>query len=1652
MGEGAVLPDRGIPGGAIVHESQRARVTRIFVPGLALVRKEPLGPDAQRRFQHEVAILERLRGLIGVAQVLDEPRYPGSITLADAGEASLAEKVKPLALDDLIGLAAGLAKAVAGMHGRGVLHRDICPANILLSSDGAPCLVSFGLARSLAEIRPEFSHHSQIVGTLAYLAPEQTGRTGRPVDQRADLYALGATLYELATGEPPFGSGDPLRLTHDHLARVPAPPGEINPAVPEMLSAIIMHLLEKEPDDRYQSADGMVYDLQRLRESGAPTAAAPRVGGRDFPLRLLPPSRLIGRDDEVVALSDAFADALAGGCRGVLVGGAAGVGKTALVDQLRPVVTGNDGWFVAGKFDQYRRDLEFDGIFQAFGALGRLLLAEPEGELVELRQRMLTALGPNTGMAAAAVPEFAALLGVPGEAGDPLTAHVRVQQSALETLRAVASPKRPLVVFFDDLQWAGPTAVGVIDLVFRERVEGLLLVGAYRDEVDPTHPLAASLSRWRHQPGVTHLQLVNLAGPSVAALVAEILRVDSAPAGALAELIEPHTRGNPYETVELLNTLRHEGMLSASSTGWRWDESAVRSLLAHAEVAELPMARLVALPTSSRELLEMMACLGGRVELSVLAAATAQSTDAVEQRLAPALEQGVLVAETGAHDAVRFRHDRIREAILAELDDTRRRGLQLAVARRLADTPELFAVAAGQYLPVVEAVTDAGERSQVVALLRRAAEQATLVGDYSQVQTLLSGALRVADAADTATLIQLHTGRLTALFCLGLLEEADADYRSVERLSTTVIQRVDATCVQVRSLTNRKVYPEAIQLAVTALGELGITVPAPERLPELLERYFEYLYRWLDHTDDADDLDRPEITDPTLLAVTCLFNAVFPTTTFAGDTFMQAWLSLEALQIWLDHGTARGIAGPASYSAATAIALRDDYGAAYRASRRIVAVGQARGYEPETSLARFVASYFSCWFEPLESSVGLANRAREGLIKGGDLATAGYTVAHTYGGRLDFVPTLDVYAAEAETALAFVRRVGIEPMGQWVEAYQWLADALRAEISAESGEAVPIDGDADDPAVPFYGDLSRAIAAAVFGDLGSLRRHTVAAMQALPFAVGNYVTAVARLLRGLALAADARTAAADERPGLLSEVDDLIGWLRARAEDAPMNFLHLLRLLEAERAWAAGDVGAAALAFDAARDEVAGRQRPWHRALIAEHAARFAMARGLQHVGIELLAQARQMYLAWGATAKVAQLDSAHPVLRPPADAPGESGEQAAALRRQALILTTGTIDLLGILSASQALSSETTIDGLHARVVDVLGAMTGATGVRLLLCSDDHQDWLLPTPAGGTIRVGGTGSQQTVPMSVLRYAQRIPEPLVVTDAISDDRFARDPYFADIDRCSMLALPVLSRGRLWAVLLLENRLIRGAFTADRLDAVQLIAGQLAVSLDNAQLYSELAASRARIVAAADQARRRIERDLHDGAQQQLVSLVMQLRMVHEEVAPEAGELRMQLNRAVTQATGALDALRDLSRGIHPAILTKGGLSPALHALIRRSPIPVRLDLDIKKRLPDQVEISAYYIVAEALTNAAKHSRASTVTVSVDEKAADGILLLEVGDDGVGGADFTGGTGLVGLKDRVGALAGRMDLQSTRGAGTTLRVELPLTRPYGEPSG
>jgi hypothetical protein len=565
----------GVPEAAaeldLVYAGDRARVTRLRLQGRSVIRKQLLGPEGPQRQQHELGVLRRLRGVAGIAQLVDAAQYPDSVLVEDIGGTSLAVLARPLPVDELVPLAVKLARAVAGMHRRGVLHRDITPANVVVSPAGEPCLVDFGLAMSSAQLRPEFTHLREVVGTLAYVAPEQTGRTGRSVDHRADLYGLGATLYQLATGEPPFGFGDPLRLTHDHLARVPRPPSEVDPAVPAALSDVILHLLEKEPDNRYQTAEGLLHDLERVAELAAGRPGPPlRVGEQDVPRRLMSLSRPVGRQAQVAVLRAAFQDARTGDCRGVLISGPPGVGKTALADELRPLVAEGNGWFVTATFDQYRRDRD-EAMYRAFRSLARLLLAEPEDELVQLRSRMVAALGPNAGLLSAILPDFAAVLQVAPAPGDPLTVQARLQRTAADLLRAIASLKRPVVVFMDNLGGAGRVPFGVANVVLSEGIDGLLLVGAYQeeDDCDPTRPLTAALARWRERRDVRQVRLEPLTRSDSVTMLAELLRTDPGTAAELAEVIDPHTRGNPSQIMDLLNGLLREGLVRPTADGRR---------------------------------------------------------------------------------------------------------------------------------------------------------------------------------------------------------------------------------------------------------------------------------------------------------------------------------------------------------------------------------------------------------------------------------------------------------------------------------------------------------------------------------------------------------------------------------------------------------------------------------------------------------------------------------------------------------------------------------------------------------------------------------------------------------------------------------------------------------------------------------------------------------------------------------------------------------------------------------------------------------------------------------------------------------------------------------------------------------------------------
>jgi len=1479
---------------------EQAFVTPANAPGPAPAQRvhcKRLSPGlASERVRAEQQVLRQLADVPGVPRLAAAPQPADALLLEDAGGLPLPDFLRqnPMPLPALLELGLALLETLAAIHRHGIAHLNIRPDNVLvLAPPGRVLWTGFSHATACSAASPADTS-SAAAAASPWTAPEQTGRTGHGVDPRADLYAFGVMLYEWATGHLPFESADPLQRVRDILARVPTAPRELNPATPRALSDMVMRLLEKEPERRYQSARGLCLDLACLCERLSRADDSPfSLGEHDFGERLVPPARPVGREPELAALHAAVADAARGAFASVLVTGAPGVGKSALVAELRAALAERQGWFVAGRFDPQRQDITASAIHQCFRALGRLLLAEPDSRLQPLRERMLRALGANAGLLAGINPELMQVLGVAAEPApdDPVLGTQRLLRASVDVLRQLSEGGRPIALVLDDVQWASPRSLSIIDALLTEPSLGsVLLVLVSRDtRADPTHPLNAKLARWRSL-GVAPrpLPLANLTPEALAQMLGGMLRLQPEPAAHLAQALYPRAAGNPFDAIELVNALRTDGLLTRTDEGWRWDADAIRRHVAAHEVMDLLVARLRRPPRTTRRVLALLACLGGDVSLDLLADLAGMPLQALHEALARAFDEGLLQPTEAGDPAVAFRHDRVRQAAYGQITPASRQRLHLLLARRLAASPGCANLAAEQYLPVVDALRAAPDRVQAADLLyRQALNLQTQNPPLAERLLSCAAGLVENDAAAGALQAAVASARHGALCNLGRLEEADAIYAAIEAAGGDLLERTDPAGAQVASLANRGRLKDALELGLRTLRELGF-VQLQRPREQAAADFVQAMVDVLAHA--ADDLHRPPAHDLRVRAAGKLINRLMPPA-HRCDRDAMAWLVTLALRLWRSHGPCAELVGPLAHVGHVAIVPGHDYRGCYDLMRHLLAVGEARGFEPATSQARFLFGLgASHWFEPLERSVPSLLGAREGLLQGGDLQNACFTYVPLLIALRDCAPTLADYAAEVDAALAFGRRTGNLMALRNFSSVRWLVSMLQhGEAAAEDSAEPP----ADDMVQRARYQTLRALHAALQGDDAGLALRAPLAMEAARDLRHFYSYSTTLLLQALAWADHMRAEPA-AHAGKLAEFDRVQAWMTRRAADAPANFGHVVLWLAAERAACTGDRWAALRAYETALRDAATRQRPWHAALIAERAARFHLAQGLEHGGLAWLAEARRRYEAWGAGAKVRQLEQAHPRLR------ALAGPQSARAATGA-----DAIDLLAILRASQALGSETSLMRLQARVVQLLAEMTGATAVRFALWDDELRNW----------RAVDT-DRTALPLSVLRYVERTREPLRVDEIAHDDRFAGDPCLRESGCRSLMAVPILHQGSVRAVLVLEQKQTRSAFGADRLDAVQLIAGQLAVSLVNVQVYESLerrVQERTRELSEANEEIRRARDDAEQAT-----------RMKSEFLANMSHEIRTPMNAVIGLSHLALrTGLDDRQRGYIEKIQASG---------------------------------------------------------------------------------------------------------------------------------
>jgi predicted ATPase/HPt (histidine-containing phosphotransfer) domain-containing protein len=1461
--------------------------TRVSDKARVVVKRPRAGyPLAEEvaALRHEFAVLSRLHGapVIEAQDFIEDPI--AGLVLAVAPGRSL-DTIIAQGLPDVarfVSYAAAMAQALSAIHARGFTHRDVKPDHFFIDDDtGQARLVDFGLATHLVRERQVPSEPDEIQGTLAYLSPEQTGRTSHSIDQRSDLYSLGVTLYELWTGKRPFESEDALELIHAHIARKPVSPRQRRAELPTMVEELVLRLLAKSPEGRYQTATGLLVDLERIRadllSSGSVTAFP--LGQQDYDGALRVPEKLYGRAAQRAALLESVRGAQSGARTLTLVGGPPGVGKSALVQEVhREVVRG--GHFVSGKFEQFSRGVPYSALATACSGLVRVYLASTASELEAWRARLRLALGDNARVIVDVVPELVVALGEqPEVAALPLNeAQTRFERTFRRFMEASACKEAPLVLFLDDLQWADTASLAALELVLSsDSQRHLLIIGSYRDsEVDSTHALSRMVERLKESVQINRIELDALSLEDVRELLADALRLTQQSSNALASLIFDKTSGNPFFIGQFLERLAAEGHLKfEAGKGYTWDLDSIAALGATDNVVDLIVARLGALPPRTQELLLLAGCIGHSFRLRTLSVIAEEEPRAVARALLPAVMGGYLVPlgpnhrlledllETTLGAAVdasyRFAHDRVQQAALASSDATQRARIHLRIGRLLLSAAGDPGPSDDQLFEVVtqlnlgrEHVQDRDEKLEIARLNLRAALRARSAAAHASAVQLSSVCVELLGAQPVALDRALYlSAQFVAAESFYLLHDeprALEHIALIEANAERLLDRVPARNLKATIVTNQGRPREATAICVESLALLGVDLPDPNdgaALGAAIGEAFGGYQMALGPRDVATLVDLGAMSDPEKLALVGTLACAIPAV-FQWNPSLMVLLVLKAVRLPLEHGTA-----PISpfFYAQYGIVHHVVTGDAVRA-HDFGLLALALCERPEHAAARggvefIYAEFLAPWVRPrAECSIHFKRGVSSGL-DAGDQLHASYCLAVGVAEALYAGQRLSELQSEVPLSLKALKAQGDVLNHLLLEMVSRSLSSLRGEtptFGAMDGEGFTeqqFELEAPPPVKAHYGAI-KGMLRFLCGDAAEALRITEAIQP--PPGVAFKVEYV--FYHGMACAELARAAGPGEREALLAKAEADLACFEPWVRVAKGNFQALQALLRAELHAARGDTSAAMDAFDEAVEAAALAGARHHLALSYERAARFQLRNNRKKLAQLSIDAAARQYELWGATGKVLQLTQEFPELLVTETARRESGSSQG----DATSSSSGgsRLDLQSAMRAVNAIASEIRLEPLLRRLTEILVENAGATRGVLLL--PEQEDFV----SGAALRVQaeyevtGVGEKlnagNSLAFSVVRYCARTLESVVLEDAARDHRFAHDPFIEGRGGMSLACVPLVHQSQLVGVFYLENDAATGAFHAARVERLEFLAGHAAVSLQNARLYEELQAA------------------------------------------------------------------------------------------------------------------------------------------------------------------------------------------------------------------
>ncbi|HBB34839.1 MAG TPA: serine/threonine-protein kinase PknK, partial [Cyanobacteria bacterium UBA8803] len=1485
---------------------------------LKLLKQDYPTPEELVRYRQEYEITHHLP-LEGVCRSLSLEQYQNTlfIVFEDFGGESLRTWMnsRQVNLEEFLQIAIATTVSLAEVHAANIIHKDLNPANIVYNPHTQQIkLIDFGIATVLSRENPTIRNPQGLEGTLAYISPEQTGRMNRSLDYRTDFYSLGVTYYELLTNKLPFDTTDALELLHCHIAKQPLPPIVVNPQIPQVISDIVMKLMAKIAEERYQSGLGIKGDLQKCLQELHHTGNISNfpLARQDISDKFQIPQKLYGREKEIDKLISAF-ERVSQRSEMMLFVGYSGIGKSALVQELYKPLTQKRGYFISGKFDQYQRNIPYSAIVSAFGELVKQLLAESEAQLKQWREKILEAVGINGQVIVEVIPEVKLIIGEPPEVPE-LGAAESLNRFNLvfeNFIRVFTNPTHPLAIFFDDLQWTDSASLKLIQVLMSAAFPGLFLIGAYRDnEVSAAHPLMLTLEEIAKTGAIVErIYLPPLDLSTVTQLIVDTLNCSEKRAEPLAELVLAKTGGNPFFVNEFIKSLYTEGLLKFSSSqsllakgasqgSWQWDLEQIQGQGFTDNVVELMASKIQKLPGNTQEILKLAACIGNQFDIQTLALNCKKSLRQTTNDLQPALTSSLILPLSSREDdqlyliaqeltnyqlpithyplpEYKFVHDRIQQAAYSLISEQHQPAIHWQIGQVLLQNTidsrrdeQLFDIV-NQLNLGSELISKQSERDELAQLNLQAGKKAKASTAYQSAFAYLQIGLELLGEnswhKQYDLTLALYVEAAEAAYLQGDFEQMERLAEVVQSQAKTVLDKVRMIEIKIIALIAQSKIHEAINTGLQILRELGVRLPTkPNRLHLLMGLLLIKIALAGKRISQLAAL--PEMANPYRLAALRILSNILPPAYFAAPKLMQLIVFQQVL-LSVKYGISSDtIYAYASYGLVLCGVL-GDIAAGYEFGQQALKVLERLNAKRFTAKAIFMVNGFSShWQVHVKETLPAFLEAYKSGLATGDVEYAAYATylyccySYLVGSELfELSVQMANYAQvmkqlNQEPALRFS-----QPYHQAVLNLLGMADKHCELVGNAYNEQMmmPLLIQTNDRTSIFTIYFNKLVLCYLFENYDEAALQALQAEQYLDSITAALNVPCFYLYDSLVQLYLARPfisyiTTTNSRPKhhYLHKVINNQKKLKKWVHHAPMNHLHKFYLVEAERYRVIGQDILAIDCYDHAITLAKENEYINEAALAYELAAKFYLTKGKELSAKAYMLEARYYYQRWGATAKVKDLERRYPLLL---------AISSLEIKDIKTITTTRTsrsanlnLDIATVMKAAQAISGEIVLEKLLSSLMKILIENAGAQ--KGYLIGENLGKLVIEAVSQASPAVGiNTRDEQQVTLlqslplencqllakTIVNYVGRTQESVVLHDAVSTGQFSNDPYIKENHCQSILCFPLMNQGRLVSIIYLENNLISGAFTAERVELLKILSAQAAISIKNARFCQTL---------------------------------------------------------------------------------------------------------------------------------------------------------------------------------------------------------------------